>query len=525
MYVIGETSSPGVGFPVTVGPDLTFNGVRDAFVAKVNDSGTALVYAGYIGGAGWDIGIGIAVDGTGAAYVTGWTDSSQASFPVAMGPDLTFNGDRDAFVAKVNASGTALEYAGYIGGAGRDEGAGIAVDAAGNAYVTGVTASSEASFPVTVGPDVTLNGQEDAFVAKVNASGTALDYAGYLGGAARDWGTGIAVDAETSAYLTGFTNSSELSFPVTVGPDVTFNGQQDAFVAKVNAAGTALVYAGYLGGTSIDQGAGIAVDPAGSAYVTGQTNSPQASFPVAVGPDVTFNGDASAFSERDAFVAKVNPSGTALEYAGYVGGADSEAGRGIAVDGAGNAYLTGQTSSSEASFPVTVGPDGTFNGVQDAFLAKVNAAGTALEYAGYLGGAGDDRGYGIAVDAEGNAYVTGLTRSSEASFPVTAGPDVSFNGFIDAFVAKVSRLGDNEIMPHIAVGGVWSTTLTLVNTGDEMITFPLRFWTPTGDPWEVFVEGLGTASEFSITLPAGGALDLALPSQDEIIRTGWAEID
>ncbi len=211
-----------------------------------------------------------------------------------------------------------------------------------------------------------------------------------------------------------------------MGPDVTFNSRFDAFVAKVNASRTAFVYAGYIGGTGLDVGIGIAVDGTGNAYVTGWTDSPQSSFPVTPGPDVTFNGERDILGEMDAFVAKVNPSGTAFVYAGYIGGAD------------------------------------------------------------------DDLGAGIALDGEGSPYVTGRTSSPETSFPSAVGPDVTFNGFVDAFVAKVSRLGDNEIMPHIAVGGVWGTTLTLVNTGDETITFPLRFWTPAGDPWAVFVEGRGS---------------------------------
>ncbi len=153
-------------------------------------------------------------------------------------------------------------------------------------------------------------------------------------------------------------------------------------------------------------------------------NSTEATFPVTVGPDLTYNGGA-----YDAFVAKVNAAGTALVYCGYIGGAGNDTGDGIAVDGAGNAYVTGSTTSTEATFPVTVGPDLTYNGgIRDAFVAKVNAAGTALVYCGYIGGSGDDFGYGIAVDGAGNAYVTGDTNSTEATFPVTVGPDLTYNG-------------------------------------------------------------------------------------------------
>ncbi len=436
-YVTGYTTSTQATFPVTVGPDLTSNGGNDAFVAKVNAAGTALLYCGYIGGSGDDYGLGIAVDSSGNAYITGQTNSTEATFPVTVGPDLTFNGVNDAFVAKVNAAGTALLYCGYIGGSGDEEAMGIAVDSSGNAYVTGETTSSEATFPVTVGPDLTFNGGNDAFVAKVNAAGTALLYCGYIGGSGTDFGFGIAVDSSGNAYVTGSTDSTQATFPVTVGPDLTSNGGNDAFVAKVNAAGTALLYCGYIGGSGEDVGRGIAVDSSGNAYITGYTASTEATFPVTVGPDLTYNGG------TDAFVAKVNAAGTALVYCGYIGGSSFDQGYGIAVDSSGNAYVAGYTNSTEATFPVTVGPDLTSNGGFDAFVAKVNAAGTALLYCGYIGGSGTDQGFGIAVDSSGNAYVTGRTNSSETTFPVAVGPDLTFNGGLyDVFVAKVS-LGTN----------------------------------------------------------------------------------
>ena len=346
-----------------------------------------------------------------AAYMLEGEDSGGAQFGFRVG---AYNPHKVLVLDPV-----VVLYAGYIGGSDTDAGSDIAVDSTGHAYVTGETFSSEATFPVTVGPDLTYNGGfRDAFVAKVNPSGTALIYAGYIGGSDFDRGYGIAVDSMGNAYVTGFTDSSEVTFPVTVGPDLTLNGFDDAFVAKVNPLGTALIYAGYIGGSGRDIGMGIAVDSTGHAYVTGETNSSEATFPVTVGPDLTFNGF------NDAFVAKVNPLGTALDYASYIGGSDLDIGRGIAVDSMGNAYVTGDTSFSEATFPVTVGPDLTHNGgFRDAFVAKVNPSGTALIYAGYIGGSTLDSGFGIAVDSTGNAYVTGLTQSSEATFPVTVGPD------------------------------------------------------------------------------------------------------
>jgi PKD repeat protein len=400
-----------------------------------------IVYCGYIGGDDEDWGYGIAADGAGNAYVTGSTYSTEASFPVIVGPELTYNGGEDAFVAKVNVAGTGLVYAGYIGGIDYDAGFGIAVDGTGNAYVTGQTWSTEASFPVIGGPDLTFNGQSDAFVAKVNASGSSLVYAGYIGGGSDEDGYGIAVDGAGNAYVTGETGSTGATFPLTGGPDLTFNGgYEDAFVAKVNATGSSLVYAGYIGGNGDDWGYGIAVDGAGNAYVTGETSSTQASFPITGGPDLSHNG-----GNYDAFVAKVNVSGSGLVYAGYIGGSGEDWGYGIAVDSAGNAYVTGGTSSTEASFPVIGGPDLTYNGGDDAFVAKVNVTGSGLVYAGYVGGNGDDGGSGIAVDGAGNAYVTGGTSSTEVSFPVIGGPDLTYNGGDDAFVAKVNVTGSGLV--------------------------------------------------------------------------------
>jgi hypothetical protein len=433
-YVTGRTGSNERTFPVKVGPDLTYNGdFRDAFVAKVDASGQDLVYAGYIGGIGDDEGEGIAVDDAGNAYVTGLTESDEDTFPVKVGPDLTYNDEYDAFVAKVDASGQALVYAGYIGGQHLEEGHAIDVDAAGSAYVTGVTTSGKATFPDKVGPDLTFNGSSDAFVAKVQPGGEDLVYAGYIGGSFIDTPYGIGVDEAGNAYVAGRTDSSEGSFPVTVGPDLTYNGGYwDAFVAKVRASGEALDYAGYIGGDGAEDAFGIDVDAAGSAYVTGDTYSGEDTFPVRVGPDLTHN------KGHDAFVAKVRPTGESLVYAGYIGGRDNDNGWDIAIDGAGNAYATGYTYSR--SFPVKRGPDLTFNGEYDVFVAKVKASGAGLIYAGFIGGAGKDFAEAIAVDEAGNAYVTGWTESAEDTFPVTAGPDLTYNGGRwDAFIAKIGR--------------------------------------------------------------------------------------
>ncbi|MBM3305353.1 MAG: hypothetical protein FJY79_05340 [Candidatus Aminicenantes bacterium] len=395
-----------------------------------------LIYCGYIGGAGTDVATAIAVDDEGNAFVTGFTFSTEATFPVEAGPVSTHGGAADAFVAKVDASGASLVYCGYIGGADDDFGQGIAVDKDGNAYVAGFAGSAGDTFPVVAGPDLVFNLGGDAFVAKVDASGTSLVYCGYIGGEASESAMAIAVDASGNAYVTGYTYSTEVSFPVLIGPDLSFNaGLVDAFVAKVDASGVSLAYCGYIGGASYDAGLAIAVDSEGNAYVTGFTQSPEATFPVAVGPGLTYGG------EGDAFAAKVDALGVSLAYCGYIGGSGYDHGYGIAVDGAGSAYVAGFAGSTAATFPVAVGPSLIHSGWEDAFVAKVDASGASLVYCGYIGGGWHERATAIAVDSEGCAYVTGYTESSQSSFPVVAGPGLTFGGWRDAFVAKVDASG------------------------------------------------------------------------------------
>jgi hypothetical protein len=403
-----------------------------------------LVYCGYIGGSSWDEVEGIAVDAAGNAYVVGDTNSPQATFPVTVGPDLTHNGGYDAFVAKVKADGTGLDYCGYIGGSSNDYGHYVALDLEGNAYIGGTAASTEATFPVMTGPDLTYNGGTyDAFVAKVKADGTGLVYNGYIGGTGWDEAWSIAVNSG-NAYVVGETDSTEASLPVVTGPDLTSNGGDEVFVAKVKADGTGLDYCGYIGGTGDEYSYGIAVDSAGSAYIGGETYSSEASFPVTVGPDLTYGGNG------DAFVAKVKTDGTGLDYCGYIGGSAADYGYRVALDTAGSAYVVGETNSTQASFPVIAGPDLTYNGgTYDAFVAKVKANGTGLDYCGYIGGSDWELAWAIAVDPAGNAYIAGTVDSTEATFPVALGPDLTHNGSDDVFVAKVVLTNFDVYLPLV----------------------------------------------------------------------------
>ena len=394
-----------------------------------------LVYSTYLGGSSFDEGFAIAIDGSGNAYVTGSTQST--NFPTANPLQAKFGGGAyifigDVFLAKVNAAGSALMYATYLGGSSADAGYGIAVDKAGNAYVTGETASSD--FPTKNPLQGTYAGGWDAFVAKVSPDGSGLVYSTFLGGSSGDAGNGIAVDGTGNAYVTGGT--SGFGFPTTKDAlQPNSGGNSDAFVAKLNPTGSALVYSTYLGGSSDETGRGIAVDGAGSAYVTGETFS--SNFPTKI-PLQSALGK-NPFTS-DAFVAKISPEGSALVYSTYLGGSDPDVGHGIAVDGAGNACVTGKTNSFD--FPTRNPLQPLFGGnpfITDAFLAKINADGSALVYSTYLGGSLTDVGRGIAVDGDGNAYVTGGTDSPD--FPTKYPLQPYFGGQNDAFVVKVNPTG------------------------------------------------------------------------------------
>ena len=488
-YVTGYTNS--VDFPLVSPARATPAGGScgtspdayscfDAFVAKVNPTGSAIVYSTYFGGSGEDYGSKIAIDSLGNAYVTGYTNSTD--LPV-VNPAQSVQGGGicgvspcfDAFVAKLNSTGTALVYSTYLGGSADDYGQGIAVDSAGNALVTGSTASAD--FP-TVGAFESVHGGAayDAFVTKLGPAGSTLVYSTYLGGSGEDYGSDIAVDAPGNAYITGYTNSTD--FP-TAGPLQAVNGGGtcgappntipcfDAYVAKLNVDGSSLVYSTYFGGSGGDYGYGIAVDAFGSAYVTGLTTSTD--FPVTAGAFQLAGGGTSV----DAYVVKLDPTGSSAVYSTYLGGTGAEAGLDIAVDPSGNAYVAGYAYGN--SLPLASPLQATNGGYYDAFLSKLNAAGSALIFSSYLGGSGNEKARGVAVDPSGNAYLTGDTFSTD--FPVTPGASQTYygSGAFDAFVAKFGNLALpllrlSEAKVAFSAQGVGTTspthTVTLANIGD-----------------------------------------------------------
>jgi hypothetical protein len=449
-YVTGETGS--VDFPGTGGP---VQGLVDAFVTKLDPSGTTRIYSVYLGGGGSDIGWGIAVDAGGSVYLTGETNS--ANFPTTAGAyQKVMKGTSDAFAVKLSAAG-GLAYSTLLGGSFTDQGDrgnAVAVDSAGNMVVAGRTDSAD--FPVTPGALFTnfRGGEFDGFVAKLNPAATgsaSLVYSTFLGGANNDAAFGVALDSAGNPYVVGGTASPD--FPATADAYQGSNtgGGTDAFFAKLNANATGLLYSTFLGGSSSNErGNAVGVDAFGNAIITGQTTS--GDFPTKNPIQPSGGGG------YDAFVAKIDPtaSGVAsLVYSTYLGGSGDDTGRALAVDASGQVYVTGQTTSS-LNFPLANAVQPTYGGgPSDAFVTKLSAAGTARLYSTYLGGSDTEGtapngkggpGQGIAVSPCGDAWVTGGTLST--NFP-TAGPVQAMPGGAgDAFVAKITDLDVQGVVPQ-----------------------------------------------------------------------------
>ena len=439
VYVMGSAGDGGCAMNAD---GSSYVECSSSFVFKFAPGGTALVYSSFFGTRfeGSDV----AGDALGNAYVTGTTDSE--TFPTTDGAvdttcnclifEYTDNGwyhyfSPEAFVMKLDPTGS-LVYSTLLGGTGAEHGHSIALDAAGNVYIAGDTASTD--FPTAHSFQNGLAGIQDAFVAALNPTGTALLYSTYLGGSGVERGSGIAVDATGTAFMTGHTTSSD--FPISNPIQARFGGGAgpgDAFVTRLDPTGSALVYSTYLGGSAADTASAIALDPLGNAYVTGHTSSPD--FPLAS----AYQSAPGATDAPDVFVSRLSAAGTALDYSTYLGGSGSDQGLGIAVDAAGSAYVTGRTES--VNFPVANAFQVGFSarpGVPDAFVTRLTPAGDALMYSTLLGGDASDVGLSVTLDPTGKAYVTGSSES--ADFLVTPGAAKGFRSLEwnpEAFVAEI----------------------------------------------------------------------------------------
>lgn len=420
IYMTGQTTS--VRFPTGQKAQSSPGGKLDAFIAKFTGSGD-LLWTSYLGGTENEVGRSIAVDAAGNSYIVGTTSSE--NFPTRGGTTSEFRGVWDAFLTKVSPDGQQFLYSTYIGGSGYDDAYAVAVDADANAYIAGQTLSPD--FPVRGGFQTgPAGGGADTFVIKIATSRQSVIYSTYVGGNGIDVATGIAIDSLGNAYVAGYTTST--IFPLMAPIQGTRRGPQDAFLYKLNAAGNSLIYSTYIGGSDEDLGYRVALDPQNAAYLYGYTKSTD--FPVRSAFQSTLGG------KIDAFVTKISPAGDAIIYATYLGGNDDDIAFGnIAVDGAGTAYVSGYTAST--NFPSRNPVQASYGGGKyDTFVARIGPQGNSLLYSTYIGGSGQDEAYGLAMDRAGQIVFAGGTNS--ANFPQARNAYTTTGGEFDIFLARLS---------------------------------------------------------------------------------------
>jgi len=493
-------SSPGGG---TCGTTAYPSPCFDAFVAKLSPSGSSLIYSSYLGGRGDDFASDIAVDSSGKALVAGLTSAS--NFPVTYGALQTSfgGGPFDGFVAEINAQGTAKVYSTYLGGSGEDHVVAMALDASGNAYLTGQTNS--ANFPTHAGFDSTYTATTcgsalnsfacfEAFVSKLNPTGTALIYSSYLGGTAASYGNGIALDSSLNAYVAGWTTSKD--FPVTPSAfETSYGGSDEVFVAKVVSAGDALVYATYLGDTNPDVASAIAVDAAGNAYIAGYAYG--GGFP-AVAPLQMKSG-----GFYDAIVAELNPAGSGLVYSTYLGGTGDEYANDLALDAFGNLYVAGDTFSVD--FPTTPAAytPGYTGGSYDAWVAKISPWNEA------------------GLSAVPNPLVFPAQEIHTTSAPQAM--KLGDAGSAPLGISSIGVAGDFAETNHcgtVAAGASCSASVTFTPTGAGTRTGTMTITDDAaGSPQTAKLEGFGTSGAVSLSATSldFGSVPMGTTSQPQSV--------
>ncbi len=533
-YITGVTQS--TNFPTENPIYSALNGDTDAFIVKINPSGSALAFATYLGGSaredefGSERAGGITVDDSGNVYVTGCTNS--ADFPT-VAPIQGYGGfgNCDAFVTKLSSAGNELIYSTYLGGPGADSANAIAVDDLGSVYIVG---DAGKDFP---GNPFTNSGH--VFVVKIDAAGSAIAFSMFLGGSSFEYATDVAVDSAYNVYTVG--NTFSIDFPVLNAAQPTKGGgssnNHDAFVTKINADGSGLVYSTYLGGSQTDEASGIALDELGNAYITGLTQS-ALDFPTENAYQASYGGE-----RGDAFVTKLSAAGNAFDYSTFLGGNNDEnyfSGHGpyggIAVDSNYNAYVTGYTCS--VNFP-TIGSFLNGNvGSCFAFVTRFNEAGDAVFFSTLIGnrsgGSGDASGTDIALDAQGNVYVVGETNATDLLTKNAIQP--SYAGLTDAFITKFDPHFYVNV-PLVARAALPTATLEIKSpNGSEQWqpgTTQHITWTQCGLTGNVSLElqkggsplyQIGTADAAAGTFPWTIPLDQT-PGNDYKVRIyqGWTE--
>jgi Beta-propeller repeat len=428
IYLIGGTNSND--FPMTSAAfQNALAGDTDAFVSKLSEDGSHLIFSTYLGGSNSEFPHGIAVDSSGNSYLTGETNSTD--FPLVTPYQSQNLGGGSGFISKLSADGSTLVFSTYLGGNSESSSTGIAVDSSGETVVTGWTYAT--NFPIVnpfQGSHASDGGVYDAFVTKFSSDGSSLIFSTYLGGNSADLAEGVSLDPSGNIYVAGMTNSS--NFPTTSGAyqsTYVSNPWGSSFVSKFSPTGTSLLYSTYL---PASQTFAVAVNASGNAFLTGFTG--EYGFPVTTGAFQTVEGGGSSV---DAFVTEFDTTGSSLVYSTYLGGNNEDYGYAIALDSAGDAYVTGTTVS--LNFPLEDQVESTaYAGVYDAFVSEFNSSGSQLLFSTYLGGgadgSGDSQGNAIAVDSSGNIYVAGSTTAPD--FPVLNAMQSTLTGAGDAFITK-----------------------------------------------------------------------------------------
>ncbi len=426
VYVTGYTRS--ARFPRRNAFQSRKEGTEDAFVAKFSSSGSTLLYSTYLGGGNGEKGECIAVDHFNCAVIAGMTDSSD--FPCLNAYQSSPAGKLDAFIAKLDSSGSALIYSTYLGGRGDDAAFDIALDSAGNSYLGGETASGD--FPTVNAYQSSLGGlEQDIFLTQLNSSGSGIIYSTYLGGKQIDFGGHLARDRESHIYITGTTWSDD--FPTLNSYSPSRGGKYDAFAAKFSTSGSTILYSTYLGGEGFDFGNDIAVDQSGAAYIAG--------FTVGIGfPNLNPLWERND-EEGDAFIFILSPTGSSLRLSSCFGAEGIENAYGVILDSEENVYLTG--TSNSALFPLRNPFQAGWGGDEDLFIIKLTPEGRNIIYSSYLGGDEYERPYGIAVNSSGDVFISGCTYSY--NYPLKFPLQAAMTGLSAGFISEISDSGSSLI--------------------------------------------------------------------------------
>ncbi len=418
-YITGRSAS--TDFPLVNAPQPFNAGSRDAVVFKLSASGSTLLFSTYLGGASDDQGHAVAVDGSFQPWIAGETGSED--FPFVNSYQTSYGGLGDAFLVRLSPSGSALLYAGFWGGNDDDRAYGVCLDSEGCVYLAGQTLSP--NFPLANAYQASLAGSYDAYITSFSSAGSSLRYSTYLGGNLSDEARGIRVGTDRAAYVVGITESS--SFPTANPYQHSLNAYEDTFVSCLGSTGSSLIYSTYLGGGGNEKAYAVAVASSGSAFVTGYTQS--LNFP-------TVNPYQASFAlQADLFIAQFESSGSALAYSTYLGGIDADKGYAIALDGAGRAWVGGDSFS--ADFPTLNAYQSSRGGSgdSDAVVIGLSSSGSSLIYSTFLGGDNDDSAYALTLDPQDSVFITGYARSY--NFPTRDPVQAARADGDDFFVSKL----------------------------------------------------------------------------------------